>query len=424
MGCKGLHQAIRENTRFVSVKQFSHKRCAIDAYSWLHRAAYSDVKQVTSGLVSKKVTASIIRKVKTLLNYSIDCVFVFDGVSLPSKKKTDELRRSQRATSLEKAAQYRNKSDRKNEFKYLSAAVSVSWEQVKDLIDNLRELNIKYLVAPYEADSQLAFLNYQNYVDFIFSEDSDLLLYGAKVMLTKYESDGTCIMIKQEALIQCDILPVRYSTSAVWTLLCCLSGCDYTDGIKGIGIKKGAKVLVKTLEMLEIDVHNIADDQIKKIFKKACEQITDHLSENTEIIDELTNAFLTFRYHWVYDPISQQCVNISKVENCSAEISALIGPKIENDELKKLVSGSIHPITKVKEAKQYEYELNLSQLNNFGDIESDEKENIDHYNETIFSKPLKRRYATVKKNAPEVETFPNIDELFPLLEELKKSKQN
>ena len=42
----------------------------------------------------------------------------------------------------------------------------------------LREENIEYYVAPYEADAQLAFLSLSNYVSSIITEDSDLLAYG------------------------------------------------------------------------------------------------------------------------------------------------------------------------------------------------------------------------------------------------------
>lgn len=39
---------------------------------------------------------------------------------------------------------------------------------------------IPYIVAPYEADAQLAFLVSEGYADFAITEDSDLLVYGCK----------------------------------------------------------------------------------------------------------------------------------------------------------------------------------------------------------------------------------------------------
>lgn len=44
-------------------------------------------------------------------------------------------------------------------------------------IDYLSYKNIKYLVAPYEADFQLTSMYKNKVVDYIWSEDSDILVY-------------------------------------------------------------------------------------------------------------------------------------------------------------------------------------------------------------------------------------------------------
>jgi 5'-3' exonuclease len=44
----------------------------------------------------------------------------------------------------------------------------------------LRAENVEYVVAPYEADAQLCFLEREGYVDGIITEDSDLLVFGCK----------------------------------------------------------------------------------------------------------------------------------------------------------------------------------------------------------------------------------------------------
>lgn len=44
----------------------------------------------------------------------------------------------------------------------------------------LRAEGVEYVVAPYEADAQLCFLEREGYVDGIITEDSDLLVFGCK----------------------------------------------------------------------------------------------------------------------------------------------------------------------------------------------------------------------------------------------------
>ena len=43
----------------------------------------------------------------------------------------------------------------------------------------LREKRIQAIVAPYEADAQLAYLVKEGLADFVITEDSDLLAFGA-----------------------------------------------------------------------------------------------------------------------------------------------------------------------------------------------------------------------------------------------------
>ena len=51
---------------------------------------------------------------------------------------------------------------------------------------------IEFIVSPYEADAQLAYLSRTNYVDYIVTEDSDLIAFGAKRILYKLNTDGGC----------------------------------------------------------------------------------------------------------------------------------------------------------------------------------------------------------------------------------------
>jgi len=44
----------------------------------------------------------------------------------------------------------------------------------------LKAEQVPYVVAPYEADAQLAYLEKEGIVDGIITEDSDLLVFGCK----------------------------------------------------------------------------------------------------------------------------------------------------------------------------------------------------------------------------------------------------
>lgn len=61
---------------------------------------------------------------------------------------------------------------------YLRRSLDITHEMALNLIKACRERNIDCIVAPYEADAQLAYLNIKGIAQVVITEDSDLLLFG------------------------------------------------------------------------------------------------------------------------------------------------------------------------------------------------------------------------------------------------------
>ena len=57
-------------------------------------------------------------------------------------------------------------------------------------MDILKEIEIEFVVAPYEADAQMAYMVKQGIADFAISEDSDLIAYGCPKQLMKLDFFG------------------------------------------------------------------------------------------------------------------------------------------------------------------------------------------------------------------------------------------
>ena len=60
----------------------------------------------------------------------------------------------------------------------MKKSVTVSHDMAVALMKKCREKNFNYLISPYESDSQLTYLQKIDIIDFIMSEDSDLLVFG------------------------------------------------------------------------------------------------------------------------------------------------------------------------------------------------------------------------------------------------------
>ena len=54
---------------------------------------------------------------------------------------------------------------------------------MSEVMDRLDKMAVTYVVAPYEADAQLAYLFRTGQVDVVMTEDSDLLPYGCEKVM-------------------------------------------------------------------------------------------------------------------------------------------------------------------------------------------------------------------------------------------------
>lgn len=63
---------------------------------------------------------------------------------------------------------------------FLKRAIDINHEIALQLIKYCQNENIDCIVAPYEADAQMAYLNISGIADVVITEDSDLTLFGCK----------------------------------------------------------------------------------------------------------------------------------------------------------------------------------------------------------------------------------------------------
>ena len=100
---------------------------------------------------------------------------------------------------------------------------------------------IKYIYAPCEAESLLALLCKNNYIDGCISEDMDILPNGGHLFLRNFNADKNYI---DEYCLQ-GILDNLNITYEQFIDLCILCGCDYTSKINGMGPITAYKLILK-----------------------------------------------------------------------------------------------------------------------------------------------------------------------------------
>ena len=163
----------------------------------------------------------------------------------------------------------------------------------------LKAENIDYVVAPYEADAQLYFLEKAGIVDGLITEDSDLLVYGSSLVLFKLDSDGNCISISRSQFSRNVDLPMSGWTDTDFRAMAILSGCDYLPSIPGLGLKTAHKLLRKyktvdkVLMFLRLEGGN--------------------LKVPNGYLEEFRKAEKVFMFQRVYDPRQKKAVHLHEI---------------------------------------------------------------------------------------------------------------
>ncbi|PVU93589.1 hypothetical protein BB561_003185 [Smittium simulii] len=330
MGISGLLPLTKEAQNNVHISQFSGKTLGIDGYVWLYKGAFSCCQDIALGIPTKRHIQYSLNQIKMLSHFGVSCYFVFDGNSLPSKIHTDLERASSKKINLEKALSELKNGRKKDAFSYFQRSINMSPLLAKDLIDELKKLNIKYVVAPYEADAQLAYLERVELIDGIITEDSDLIAYGCKKIIYKLDIKGSCVLFDRSLMSNIKQLSFKGWDDDLFRKLCILSGCDYLPAVPGIGIKRSYKYLLKSkniqklVQILKIEGFNVPQNYV----------------------DEFQRAEKTFLYQKVYDPIQKKIISLEKIrpEHISENLD-YSGVLVDDDLAFKIATGEIDPVT-------------------------------------------------------------------------------
>ena len=173
------------------------------------------------------------------------------------------------------------------------------------LIDYLTFAGIEYVVSPYEADAQLAYMHKIGQIDYVVTEDSDLVLYDCGNIVNKLNQSGYCelLQVKNDNLLynNSDTEEVEdfirlSQEQKIWMSL--MVGCDYLEKVRGVGLKKGIDL-----------IQNIAS--LKELFTRLKEKCK-RFNNTTAYKNAFKNCELVFKFQKVYNPLTQKLCYFQK----------------------------------------------------------------------------------------------------------------
>lgn len=208
------------------------KRLGIDMYVLLHwaLAKHPEYHETLSNHPSHQCPlaySDIFKYLQRLVENHMELVLVYDGRNIPFKiSEADRFERRRKAKEIH---QWNNAYD----------IDPIQAHYIWSVFSNLNE--IKQMVAPFEADAQLAYLYHTGKIDAVLTCDTDLIFYGVKDIIFKTK-DGMKYYRQQEGVVRSVVETIDEIEWERKLVIPILVGNDYTKGVRGYGIKKAITV--------------------------------------------------------------------------------------------------------------------------------------------------------------------------------------
>jgi exonuclease-1 len=340
MGIAGLLPQLRSITRRAHVSKYRGQTMAVDAYCLLHRGSYSCARELVEGEPTDRHVQYCMGRVELLLAAGVRPMVVFDGDRLPNKADEERSRERSREENKARARALWAQGNKAAAMECYQKAVDIQPAHAKQFVEALKQRNIPYIVAPYEADAQMAYLALNNLVDAVLTEDSDLLCYGCPTVFFKMDKGGEGEEVRLADLPTAKELAFQGFGHELFQEMCVLAGCDFVASLPGIGIKKAHQHLRRTRCFLKV-VRALRFDGVK-------------IPEGYE--RRVQRALWTFKHQRVYCPRRRAAVHLHEVVGgelaAGARVPAaaqleegepdFLGPPLPHDVAEAIAVGEYH----------------------------------------------------------------------------------
>lgn len=242
MGIKNLNSVIKESMKKTTFDKLRGSIIGVDFSLFLYRFVYNNNNPVECFL----------RQVHLFFRHKILPVYVIDGESPLEKQVTLDKRAQKRQKLYDTIADLLDKQSENNSpttsFRITSEitklerrCVVFSQKTVQDILYFFELLGIPVIQENEEADFILAKLSAANKIDYILSDDSDVLAFGAKRVLKNFcIKEEKCEIYKME-----EILANLGVTLEKFVDICIMCGCDYTTKIRNMNCGKSLQLILQ-----------------------------------------------------------------------------------------------------------------------------------------------------------------------------------
>jgi flap endonuclease-1 len=277
MGIKNLNLVIKESMKKTTFDKLRGSIIGVDFSLFLYRFVYNKNNPVECFL----------RQIHLFFRHKILPVYVIDGDAPLEKRLTLDKRAHNRQKLYNNIADLLERQSENNSpnttskinseiTKLERRCVVFSQKTVQDILYFFKLLGIPVIRENEEADFILAKLSAANKIDYILSDDSDVLAFGAKRVLKNF-------CIKEEKCELYDMNDILMSLGVPmqkFVDICILCGCDYTTKIRNMNCGRSLQLILLwgSIEEVAKNTDYVIDltqiDRARELFGKELSGLT------------------------------------------------------------------------------------------------------------------------------------------------------
>jgi len=242
----------------ASISDFSGRWIAVDAYNILYQFI-SIIRQPdgtplmdSQGRVTSHLSG-LLSRTTSLLGAGINLVFVYDGEPHELKSGTLRGRRARKEKAKAEWEAALEEGDLETARTKAQQTSVLTHDMVEDSKKLLGFFGIPWVAAPSDGEAQASYMAGKGDVWGCASQDFDSLLFGADNLIRNLTISGRRKMPKRRAYItvEPEVVSLTETLSSLNITreqlidVAILVGTDFNEGIKGIGPKKGLKLIQK-----------------------------------------------------------------------------------------------------------------------------------------------------------------------------------
>lgn len=302
----------------------------IDMYVLFHRFAI-DVNVAATLVTNPEIYLPeyylrIKNYLMSLITLGFELYLVYDGNKM--KYKITEQERERRRELAKMNSNY-------------IEAVEIVPQQMYNFQHYISDMNIPYIVAPFEADAQLTYLYKEHLIDCVLTNDSDLIIYGVeKIIFIRPKGEEYYEYMPNDSQIYLNNIEKKW-----YPVIAYLIGCDYFKGIKGVGYKRAFDILKEWLAVLKKkDIPEENELMFKELYAiLKSKKFVKNLEEEKYLCERYQMVKKIYNRQYVIDPRDSKLKDLCNTI-VSDEFKNEFGVVREFESIEKIMKGNVNPI--------------------------------------------------------------------------------